>query len=276
MKVLAVFFVVIAAAIATPVAQDAHKAVFVKDMPVRSNSITGRITNGYPAYEGKIPYIVFLLFGNGNGGAWLCGGSIIGNTWVMTAAHCTNGADSVTIHYGATWRNQPQYTHWVHHNDFVQHHEYDGVALNNDIALIRTPHVDFWSLVNKVELPRFDERDNCIDDHWAVLSGWGATSDSSGASDYLNCVDVQVASNHVCENYYGGGINGNHLCIATPENKGSCSGDSGGPLVLHDSNRQVGIVSFGSSAGCEANAPKGLTRVTAYLDWIRDNTGISY
>ncbi|KAH8331835.1 hypothetical protein KR074_005672, partial [Drosophila pseudoananassae] len=171
--------------------------------------------------------------------------------------------------------NIPQYTHYVHHNDFVQHHAYDTSTINNDISLIRTPHVDFWSLVNKVELPSYNDRYNNYYGWWALLSGWGATSDSSGVSEYLNCVDIQIADNSVCESYYGTTvITPNHVCIATPENKGSCGGDSGGPLVLHDGNRQVAIVSFGSAAGCLSNGPKGMTRVTSYLDWIRDNTGI--
>ncbi|KAH8259665.1 hypothetical protein KR026_008294, partial [Drosophila bipectinata] len=269
MKVLGVFLILALALVAA-----FEKPVPVKDMPVGKN-INGRITNGYPAYEGKVPYIVSLFFDNGNGSGWYCGGSIIDHTWVLTAAHCTNGAAGVTIGYGGVWRSQPQYTHYVHHNDFVQHHAYDTSTINNDISLIRTPHVDFWSLVNKVELPSYNDRYNNYYGWWALLSGWGATSDSSGVSEYLNCVDIQIADNSVCESYYGTTvITPNHVCIATPENKGSCGGDSGGPLVLHDGNRQVAIVSFGSAAGCLSNGPKGMTRVTSYLDWIRDNTGI--
>ncbi|XP_068142922.1 serine protease 1-like [Drosophila tropicalis] len=268
------FTLILIAAIACTAAAF-EKPVVVKDMPV-GNNIQGRITNGYPAYEGKVPYIVGLGFQSSSGG-WWCGGSIIGNTWVLTAAHCTNGAESVTIYYGATWRLQPQYTHWVSSNDIVQHHEYNTDTLHNDISLIRTPHVDFWSLVNKVELPSYDDRYNNYYGWWALLSGWGKTSNDGGVTDYLNCVDIQIADNSICEAHFGTTfITPNHVCIATPDNKGSCSGDSGGPLVLHDGNRQVAIVSFGSSLGCEANAPKGMTRVTSYLDWIRDNTGISY
>ncbi|XP_017121724.1 serine protease 1 [Drosophila elegans] len=269
MRVLGVLLISMLALVAA-----LEKPVPVKDMPVGSK-INGRITNGYPAYEGKVPYIVSLRFDNGNGGAWVCGGSIIGNEWVLTAAHCTHGASSVTIGYGGLWRTQPQFSHVS--SDFIEHHAYDTGNLRNDIALIRTPHVDFWALVNKVELPRYEDRYNNYYGWWALLSGWGKTSDSSGVSDYLNCVDIQIADNSVCEAYYGSTfITPNHVCIATPENKGSCSGDSGGPLVLHEDNRQVAIVSFGSSEGCLSKRPKGMTRVTSYLDWIRDHTGISY
>jgi secreted trypsin-like serine protease len=55
-------------------------------------------------------------------------------------------------------------------------------------------------------------------------------------------------------------------------------GDSGGPLVyLEEDGRftEVGIVSFGSRAGCEKGYPTGFTRVTSYLDWIESNTGIA-
>ncbi|XP_017017899.1 serine protease 1 [Drosophila kikkawai] len=262
MKVLAVLLLgVIASASAL------EKPVFWKDVPVGKASIEGRITMGYPAYEGKVPYQVGLGFTKNGGGTW-CGGSIIGHTWVMTAKHCTDGMEAVTIYYGALWRLEPQYTHWVSRNDFIEHG-------SGDISLIRTPHVDFWSLVNKVELPSFNDRYNNYQGWWALVSGWGKTSDEGGVSEYLNCVDVQIGENSVCENYYGS-FSGDLICIPTPENKGTCSGDSGGPLVLHDGARQVGIVSFGSSAGCLSNGPKGMVRVTSYLDWIRDHTGIAY
>jgi secreted trypsin-like serine protease len=54
-------------------------------------------------------------------------------------------------------------------------------------------------------------------------------------------------------------------------------GDSGGPLVYLESDgiyTEVGIVSFGSSAGCQKGYPAVFTRVTSYLSWIESNTGI--
>ncbi|KAH8402221.1 hypothetical protein KR009_010465, partial [Drosophila setifemur] len=267
-----VFLACLAVASASVLPTQLTKAVPVEDMS-RSGLVEGRITNGYPAYEGKVPYIVGLSF---NDGTHWCGGSIIGHNWVLTAAHCTNTANHVLIYYGASFRHEAQFTHWVSRSDMIQHPDWND-HLNNDIALIRTPHVDFWALVNKVELPSYDDRYNSYNGWWAVISGWGHTSNDSGMSAYLNCVDVEIIDNNDCRNYYGGDyVTDRTICVSTSGGRSSCSGDSGGPLVTHDGTRIVGIVSFGSGEGCTAGQPAGFTRVTGYLDWIRDHTGISY
>ena len=59
-------------------------------------------------------------------------------------------------------------------------------------------------------------------------------------------------------------------------------GDSGGPGMTKAEGKrekgqkwnQAGIVSFGSSAGCEVGYPAGFTRVEFYLDWIATETGL--
>ncbi|KAH8278832.1 hypothetical protein KR018_010214, partial [Drosophila ironensis] len=219
--------------------------------------IQGRITNGYPAYEGKVPYIVGLLF-SGNGGNWWCGGSIIGNTWVLTAAHCTNSAEGVTINYGASIRTQPQYSHYVGRGDIIQHHYYNSGNLHNDISLIRTPHVDFWSLVNRVELPSMNDRYQTYAGWWAVASGWGGTYDGSPLPDWLQSVDVQIMSQDDCGRYWS--LHDYMICINTEGGKSTCGGDSGGPLVTHDGSRLVGVTSFGSASGCQSGYPAVFTR----------------
>ena len=63
-----------------------------------------------------------------------------------------------------------------------------------------------------------------------------------------------------------------YVCLAL-------QGDSGGPLVYLESDgiyTEVGIVSFGSSAGCTRGYPGAFTRVTSYLDWISSTTGVRF
>ncbi|XP_017109461.2 serine protease 1-like [Drosophila bipectinata] len=225
----------------------------------------GRIVNGYPAYEGKAPYIVGLLIRtDGSNGAAVGGGSIIANNWVLTAAHCLT-TDSVDIHYGSNWGWNGAFSHNVRRDNFISHP-------NHDIGLIRTPWVDFNNLVNKVALPSFNEENDRFTDAWAVACGWGGM-DNGNLADYLQCMDVQIISNSECAQTYGS-VSDQDLCTRAADGHSVCGGDSGGPLVTHDNPRLVGVITW-AIVGCHGG-PSGYTRTTDYLGWIRDHTGISY
>merc|ERR1712142_722209 len=115
-----------------------------------------------------------------------------------------------------------------------------------------------------------------------TVTGWGKPSDSAGGiSPVLRMVsDLPCISNKECNDFYG--IVGDGIvCIDTTGGKGSCNGDSGGPLIMKAGMKaagqawnRVGIVSFGSSAGCEVGYPAGFTRTEYYLDWITSETGM--
>ncbi|EDV96771.1 GH16448 [Drosophila grimshawi] len=263
------FIACLALAIAATSAAPSATIMHPMDLPKTSNQIEGRITNGVNAYEGQAPWTVGLSI-NVPGGTTFCGGSIIGHNWVLTAEHCTGSAESITVHFGATWRTNSVFTHWVTRNDIINHEA-------ADISLIRIPHVDFWHQVNKVELPSFNERYNDYNGYWTFACGWGKFHDNSGLPDWMQCVDLQVMHNSECAQTYGWGTVGDHiLCVRTPEGKSTCSGDSGGPLVIHEGKKLVGVTNWVSSAGCQSGHPSGFQRVTYHLDWIQHHTGIAY
>nr|CAI5866442.1 unnamed protein product [Callosobruchus analis] len=86
-------------------------------------------------------------------------------------------------------------------------------------------------------------------------------------------------SNKDCRNtnYSSKMISDNMLCAGYPDTgkKDSCQGDSGGPLVTRKRNSSryevIGIVSWGN--GCARPGYPGVyTRVTQYVDWIKEHS----
>ncbi|KAH8270370.1 hypothetical protein KR018_008897, partial [Drosophila ironensis] len=209
------------------------------------------IVNGYNAYEGKAPYLVGLRLNNGAVGA----GSIIGNTWVLTAAHCLT-TDSVEINYGSNraWNGQLKIN--VGKDNFIRHPGFPNTP-GNDIGLIRTPHVNFNNLINKVALPKISQKSERFENWWTVACGWGGMANGNLA-DWMQCMDVQVISNSECARSYGSVAN-TDMCTRATDGKSVCGGDSGGALVTHDNPMQIGVITF-ASVGCKSG-PSGYTRI---------------
>ncbi|XP_067643615.1 collagenase-like isoform X2 [Eurosta solidaginis] len=238
---------------------------------VQKIAASPRITNGQTAGN-QFPYQAGLsLFDGENWG--LCGGSLIKKDWVLTAAHCTL---NVIVSLGSITRLDPIVRLEVDKCDIKVHPEFDGETRINDIALIKIPAVKYSAAIKPVSLPKCASSYPTYVDETVVASGWGLTSDrATSSSPVLQFANLKVISNELCAEEYGlSKINIRHLCTSTVNRIGTCVGDSGGPLVLTSSMLQIGIISFHSQNGCEDGYPAGHTRVTSYLGWIQENTGL--
>ncbi|XP_018802104.1 PREDICTED: brachyurin [Bactrocera latifrons] len=245
---------------------------------------TGRITNGQVAAEKQFPYQVGLTVYVPDGAAW-CGGSLISDRWVLTAAHCTDSLTTgVDVYLGAWDRTDPteknQQIIFVSKRNVIVHEDWDRSTISNDISLIKLPvSIEFNDYIQPVALPKKSASYDSYVDKAVIASGWGKISDSvKGATDILRWVEVPVQSNTVCNRWFFGSIKPTHICIKTTGGTSTCNGDSGGPLVYNDGESTVliGATSFGIIFGCEIGWPGVFTRITSYLDWIEEKSGVAY
>ncbi|XP_067613418.1 collagenase-like [Eurosta solidaginis] len=238
--------------------------------------VSPRISNGQSAAANQFPYQAGLKLYDGQN-YYFCGGSLISNEWVLTAAHCTLTAVKVIVYLGSITHLDSIAPIEVDKCDIKVHPEFDMATARNDIALIKIPYVIYSDAIQAVSLPKCDSSYRTYVYKTVVAYGWGYTSDRSASiSPILQFANFRVVSNEVCAKEFGSSmIDNDKICTGTVNRIGSCSGDSGGPLVLASSKLQIGIMSLGSKKGCEKNAPDLNTRITSYLDWIRATTGLT-
>merc|ERR1712218_741812 len=243
------------------------------------NGIEDRIVGGHEAAHHEWPWQVALFIDN----AWFCGGALISENYVMTAAHCADGASYFDIMAGAhnvRASSEPHRVEITSYNGWA-HPNWDHNTLANDIALIELPSpMSFNDYIRPSCMPMAG--DTADVGETVTCTGWGKPSDSAGGiSPVLRMVeDRPIISNSDCNAIYGI-VGAGVVCIDTTGGKGTCNGDSGGPLNMKSSMKnsaagdkwkQVGVVSFGASAGCEVGYPAGFTRTEYYLDWICSET----
>nr|XP_005289549.1 anionic trypsin-1-like [Chrysemys picta bellii] len=220
-----------------------------------------RIVGGYECSPHSQPWQVSL-----NVGYHFCGGSLITDQWVVSAAHCWYYPDSMQVILGDHNIQVFEHTeHLMRIETIVWHPSYDYQTLDHDIMLIKLAHpVRTDAYVQPVSLPTACPAAGTS----CVVSGWGNILSDGVFSPYnLQCVNIPILSNAECEGSYPGMITSTMLCAGYLEGgKDACQGDSGGPLVCN--GELQGIVSWG--VGCaQKDQPGVYTKVCSLLPWIK-------
>ncbi|XP_035846915.1 enteropeptidase [Sander lucioperca] len=231
-----------------------------------------RVVGGANAEKGAWPWIVSLQWR----GRQVCGASLIGRDWLLTAAHCVYGKNVhlqwwealLGLHAQSDSGSADVQTRRI--DRIVIHPQYNRQTKQADIAMMHLQQpISFTQLIQPVCLPADGQDFTAGTRCW--IAGWGRTAEQGPLPDWLQQVELPLLSQTECEDQLPEySITSSMVCAGRPEGGvDACQGDSGGPLMLLDDGywTLIGVTSFGKGCG-RPQKPGVYARVSAFTFWI--------
>ncbi|XP_053213241.1 enteropeptidase-like [Panonychus citri] len=234
------------------------------------------IVSGDSAIPNSWPWMVSLRYIRNEPTGHYCGGSLVSDQWVLTAAHCflSDGNPSAwTIALGkhrSLIRDEKEITRYP--VEVILHPNFDRATKTGDLALVKLNAPvsldDSW--VSPICLP--DEQPKIKEGDLLTIVGWG-DAQSTGNPYVLKEAQIPLLSNPTCSDWLKISNFPDSLMCAGYEEGGTdtCKGDSGGPIMINTQNKWVvvGVASYGlPCCGCPKQ-PGVYTRIRPHLDWIK-------
>ncbi|XP_029979841.1 granzyme E-like [Sphaeramia orbicularis] len=236
-------------------------------------SITG--STGSAIVGGKVvkphsrPYMASLQtvkFGH------ICGGFLIREDFVLTAAHCRNSENLMVVLGAHNIKKKESSQQKIPVAQYFKHPDYKKNQYHDDIMLLKLKtKAKLNKYVQPIRLPRKDGKIpaviKCSTDGWGLTTANGAVG-----SDVLKEATERLQFNQECgsERKWSKYFNETTMLCTTFNKKtgGICQGDSGGPLVCNKTPQ--GITAFTAEKQCDnPKYPHVFTKVSFYIPWIK-------
>ncbi|XP_053688220.1 serine protease 53 [Sabethes cyaneus] len=250
----------------------------------RQITFQGYILGGNEASEGDWPWHAAIYQKLQNGEKYLCGGTIISENFVLTAAHCTFPhrlelpADNFLVKLGLHNRSYP-FEHSTAYEvvEVIRHDAFNLNNLNNDIALLRTEEdITYSDYIQPICLWPVEKSDlNSVLGGSGTVVGWGL-SDGYKLEDILQEATLMVVDHDTClkskPKHFGKVLSNykSNFCAGNQNMTNVCHGDSGGGMYFHINNVWYirGLVSAGQKELCNPLQYVVFSDIPYYLQWI--------
>ncbi|XP_011503595.1 PREDICTED: proclotting enzyme-like [Ceratosolen solmsi marchali] len=260
---------------------------------------SNRIIGGKNASMGAYPWIARIGYIKKNDKekdvTFRCGGTVITEIYVITAAHCiVNLANNIIVsrirlgeHNTETNPDCIKSFCNLPYQDFeaaqiTPHESYDKPKLQNDLGLIKLNKViTFNEYIKPICMMKAKLLKKNFIGQAAEVAGWGVYDiNEPQMSSVLQTVKLPIVEIERCVIGYkiAAPIGYNQLCVGGKVGQDSCGGDSGGPLMKVDVDGPlgpryyiIGIVSFGAKLCGETNLPGVYTKIASYMPWVYEH-----
>jgi len=236
-----------------------------------------RVIAGTTATRGAWPWQILML-SNGRAG---CGGTLVSNQWVVTAAHCVARSlnpGTYTIRVGEHDRNRREGSEKdMRVSRVVKHPSYNPRTMNNDIAMFKLAQpVQFNQYVKPACLPSGSAPVGTK----CYITGWGKTRHPGSMTSVLQQGALTVVDSRTCESHNRRGgipiaVTSAMVCAGSggSSRTSGCHGDSGGPFVCKVGGKWElhGAVSYGSGTCESTKSYTVFARISHFRSWVEQN-----